>query len=98
MTTSLTPQQIALLRRVGDGHGLPAYVLRPRNCIPDVELLCHLRLLDAIAGEFSITSAGVEYLRNLEMPGVDSQERIARLYATYGRDRSINVEHWPQEY
>jgi hypothetical protein len=94
----LTPQQIALLRRVGDGHGLPAYVLRPRNCIADAELLCHLRLLDAIAGDFSITSAGVEYLRNLEMPGVDAQERIARLYATYGRDRSINVEHWPQEY
>jgi len=94
----LTPQQIALLRRVGDGHGLPAYVLRPRNCIADAELLCHLRLLDSIAGEFSITSAGVDYLRNIELSGFDSDERIGRLRAVYGRDRSINVEHWPQEY
>jgi hypothetical protein len=94
----LTPQQIALLRRVGDGHGLPAYVLRPRNCVQDVELLCGLQLLDAIKGEFSITTAGLDYLKNLELPSRDSEERIARLRAAHGRDRSVHVEHWPQEY
>ena len=98
MTTSLTQQQIALLRRVGDGHGLPAYVLRPRNCLQDVEWLCALQLLDAIAGEFLLTSAGSEYLKSLELPGRDSQERIAPLRAAHARSGPINVEHWPQEY
>jgi hypothetical protein len=39
VTATLTPQQIAILRRLDAGLDLPAYVLRPRNCAQDVELL-----------------------------------------------------------
>ena len=33
LAASLTPQQMSTLRRVGNGFGLPAYVLKPRNFV-----------------------------------------------------------------
>jgi len=96
MTSSLTLQQIALLRRIGDGLGLPAYVLRPRNCVQDVELLCKVELVVSDSGKLSITEWGGEYLRELDLTGM--QLSASNLGVVFGRAQAIGVEHWPQEY
>jgi len=96
LTASLTSQQITILRRIADGLGLPAYVLRPRNCIQDVESLCLLGLVASNTGALSISPAGLEYLRTLDSGGSPPQR--ANLRVVHGRDHSISVEHWPQEY
>ncbi len=96
LTASLTPQQITILRRVAEGLGLPAYVLRPRNCAQDVEVLRLLGFIAADAGALSIASAGSDYLAMLDSGG--SLPRLANLRVVHGRDQSISVEHWPQEY
>jgi len=92
----LTPHQNALLRRVGDGLGLPAYILRPRNCAQDVELLCALQFVAADSGELSITPAGIACLRELDSGG--SERRFENLRVAHARDQSIMVEYWPQEF
>jgi hypothetical protein len=96
VTGSLTNQQIALLRRIGDGLGLPAYVLRPRNCVQDVELLCLYELVASASGTLSITSGGNDYLQQVDSNGPWGV--IANLRVAHGQDHSITVEHWPQEY
>ena len=96
MTASLTLQQIAILRRVADGLGLPAYVLRPRNYALDVESLRVLGFVASDAGALSIASGGLEYLMTLDSGG--SPPRLASLRVVHGRDHSISVEHWPLEY
>jgi len=96
MTASLTNQQIALLRRIDDGLGLPAYVLRPRNCAQDVELLCLLEFVASADGTLSITTAGGVYLKKLAALG--KEDPIPAIRVTHARDQSITVEHWPQEY
>jgi hypothetical protein len=96
VTGSLTNQQIALLRRISDGLGLPAYVLRPRNCAQDVELLCLFELVASTSGTLSITSAGNDYLQRVDSDG--PRGFIANLRVAHGQDHSITVEHWPQEY
>jgi hypothetical protein len=96
MTASLTPQQISLLRRIGDGHGLPAYVMRPRNCAPDVELLCLIRFLALRGGQLSITSEGAAWLR--EYDTTSREEHVTGLRVAHGLDHSIGVEYWPQAY
>jgi len=96
LAASLTPQQISILRRVGAGLGLPAYVLRPRNCAQDVELLIFFRLMASKQGELSITLDGAEYLDKLDSDA--PEEQFASLLVAHGRDHSIGVELWPQEY
>jgi hypothetical protein len=96
VTGSLTNQQIALLRRIGDGLGLPAYVLRPRNCVQDFELLCLFELVASASGTLSITSAGNDYLQRINSE--DPRGGIANRRVAHGQDHSITVEHWPQEY
>jgi len=91
MTASLTNQQIALLLRVGDGLGLPAYVLRPRNCAQDVELLCLLEFVASTAGMLSITAAGSDYLQQLGSH--DKEVPVPTFRITHARDQSITVEH-----
>jgi hypothetical protein len=99
LTTSLTPQQISILRRVGDGLGLPAYVLRPRNCAQDVELLLFFRLIASGELGLSIEPAGIDYLTGLDSAdSTGSNERLGGMRIAHGRDHSISVEHWPQEY
>jgi hypothetical protein len=96
VTASLTTQQIALLRRIGDGLGLPAYVLRPRNCSQDVELLHLFDLVESTSGTLSITFIGIDYLQRVEScaPGAAA----ANLPVLHGQDHSITGEYWPQEY
>ncbi len=96
MTASLTAQQIMILRRIADGLGLPAYVLRPRNCAQDVESLRLFEFIAADGGALSIAPAGLEYLTTLDSDG--SPPPRANLRVVHGRDQSISVEHWPQEY
>ena len=96
MTASLTSQQITILRRIADGLGLPAYVLRPRNCVQDVESLRLLGFVASDNGALSIAPAGLEYLATLDAGGPLPQR--ANLRVVHGRDHSISVEHWPQEY
>ena len=94
MTAALTPQQIALLRRIGDGQGLPAYAMRPRNCAPDVELLCLIRFLAIHGGRFSISSEGAAWLRQHDSTSHD--EQMTGLRVAHGRDQSTSVDHWPR--
>jgi len=96
LTASLTPQQITILRRVADGLGLPAYVLRPRNCAQDVESLCLFGFVVSDGGALSIAPPGLEYLTTFDSGG--SPLPLANLRVVHGRDHSISVEHWPQEY
>jgi hypothetical protein len=97
LTTSLTSQQIAILRRVSDGLGLPAYVLRPRNCAQDVELLLFFRLIGAGSRGHFIEPAGSDYLAQLD--SIDPAEQEPRLVGlSLSRDPSITVECWPQEF
>jgi hypothetical protein len=97
LTTSLTSQQIAILRRVSDGLGLPAYVLRPRNCSQDVELLLFFRLIGAGPRGHFIEPAGSDYLAQLD--SIDPTEQEPRLVGlSLSRDSSISVECWPQEF
>ena len=99
LTTSLTPQQISILRRVGDGLGLPAYVLRPRNCAQDVELLLLFRFIASGERGLSIEPAGAEYLSRLDSTEpAESPRQPVGLRVAHGRDNSISVERWPQEY
>jgi hypothetical protein len=98
LTTSLTPQQISILRRVGDGLGLPAYVFRPRNCAQDVELLLLSRLIASSSRGLSIEPAGAEYLMRFDSAQLGTDEQLVRLRVVHERDHSISVEHWPQEY
>ncbi len=96
MIASLTLQQVAILRRVADGLGLPAYVLRPRNYALDVESLRVLGFVASDAGTLSIEPEGSDYLTMLDSG--ESPPRLASLRVVHGRDHSISVEHWPQEY
>ncbi len=96
MTASLTSQQITILQRIADGLGLPAYVLRPRNCAQDVESLRLRGFVSSGAGVLSIEPAGSDYLTALNSGG--SPPQLANLRVVHGRDHSISVEHWPQEY
>lgn len=96
LTASLTAQQITILRRVADGLGLPAYILRPRNCVQDVESLRLFGFVASDAGALSIAPAGLEYLMAFDSGG--SPPPLANLRMVHGRDCSISVEHWPQEY
>jgi hypothetical protein len=95
---SPTPQQISILRRVGDGLGLPAYVFRPRNCAQDVELLLLSRLIASSSRGLSIEPAGAEYLMRFDSAQLGTDEQLVRLRVVHERDHSISVEHWPQEY
>jgi hypothetical protein len=96
MTASPTIQQLALLRRIGAGLGLPPYVLRPRNCTQDVELLCLLKFVVTTAGTLLITATGNDYLRQVDLQG--GEVSVPTFRVTHARDQSITVEHWPQEY
>lgn len=99
LTASLTPQQISILRRVGDGLGLPAYVLSPRKCAQDVELLLYFRLIASGERGLSIEPAGAEYISCLDSAeSAESQEQSVGLRVAHGRDNSIAVEHRSQEY
>lgn len=91
MTAALTPQQISLLRRIGDGQGLPAYAVRPRNCAPDVELLCLIRFLAIHGGQFSISPEGGAWLRQYD--STSHEEHMTGLRATHRRDKSISAEY-----
>ena len=91
MTAALTPQQISLLRRIGDGQGLPAYAVRPRNCAPDVELLCLIRFLAIHGGQFSISSEGAAWLRQHD--STSHEEHMTGLRVTHQRDKSIGAEY-----
>ena len=96
MTASLTTQQVALLRRVGSGLGLPAYVLRPRNCVQDIELMCSLDLIATAPGQFWITPLGSDHLHMLDSG--DTEVAVDRLRTAHGAAPARSVEHWPQEY
>lgn len=99
LSTSLTPQQISILRRVGDGLGLAAYTLRPRHCAQDVELLLFFRLIASGKRGLSIEPAGSEYLARLDSTEpAGSHEQLAGLRVAHGRDHSISGERWQQEY
>ncbi len=99
LTTSLTPQQITILRRVGDGLGLPAYVLRPRNCAQDVELLLLFRLISSGTRGLWIEPAGTDYLAALDSgEAAGTPEQLVGLRVAHGRGHSISVEQWPLEY
>lgn len=98
MTTSLTPQQISILRRVSDGLGLPAYVLRPRNCAQDVELLLFFGLIASSSHGLSIEPGGAEYLTRLDSAEPEAHRHLVGLRVAHARNHSISVEHWPQEY
>jgi hypothetical protein len=88
--TSLTLQQVTLLRRIGDGIGLPAYILRPRNCAQDIELLGDRQLIARQAGELTLTHAGAACLRGHDAAGCD--DRLANLREAHRRDRLSSAE------
>jgi hypothetical protein len=73
MTNALTPSQISILRRIDSGMGLPAYLLRPKNCATDVETLCAGGLLELKYGEPSITVQGSSRLRRIDVEQEDSE-------------------------
>ena len=98
LSTSLTPQQISILRRLNDGLGLPAHALRPRHCAQDVELLLFFRLIASGRRGLSIEPSGTAYLARLdstEPPG--SHEQLVAPRVAHGRDRSISGEHRHEE-
>jgi hypothetical protein len=98
LMTSLTPQQISILRRVSDGFGLPAYVLRPRNCAQDVELLLFFCFIASGSRGLSIEPAGAEYLTRLDSAESQADMQPVGFRVAHERDHSISVEHWPQEF
>lgn len=96
MAAFLTPRQTTILRRLADGLGLPAHVPRPRDFAQDVESLRLLGFVASDAGTLSIAPAGRECLAAFELDA--SPPPLANLRVVHGRDHSISVERWPQEY
>ena len=95
MTTVLTPTQMFLLRRIGDGIGLPASLPGERKCTRDVGRLCSKALLSWNAGELLTTVKGRTNLDHINTSRSD--ERFGGLCVVHGHDRSIIVEYRPAQ-
>ena len=68
--------------------------MRPRNCAPDVELLCLIRFLAIHGGQFSITAEGAAWLKQYD--STSHEEYMTGLRVAHGRDLSISVDHSPR--
>ena len=91
MTDALTTAQCTLLRRIGDGAGLPPRLLRTPGRATDVARLRDLRLFTPVPGDPALAAAGATLLRQHDTDRGEST--TGSVHVMHGSDQSITVEY-----